>query len=268
VFFFLQIPQGHSSFALAFSPDGKQLASGSSDNTVHIWDIATGQSLQELEGHSKAVSAVAFSSDGRRLASGSYDRTVRVWDTATWETVQTLERGHLDSVSAVAFSPDCWQLASGSNDDVMEGRVLISRLPPAHNRIHHQGRNFGHEELARNGLGDEDRELDIPSAKSSIPPLMTIDRDEEFDSEPPNNFVDPISHCLIHEAVVAPNGITYDRRTIEEWIQVAQTCPLTGKPLAVTDLIPNRTFQEVIDEWKQQHKMLKSFASQDSRHGG
>ncbi|SLM37484.1 prolyl oligopeptidase [Lasallia pustulata] len=113
----LQTLEGHSGpvNAVAFSPDGKQLVSGSHDETVRIWDAAMGVKLQTLEGHSGPVYAVAFSPDGKQLASGSFDKTVWIWDAATGATLQTFE-GHLEPVSAVAFSPNGKQLASGSGD--------------------------------------------------------------------------------------------------------------------------------------------------------
>ena len=65
---------------VAYSPDGRLLASGSADKTVRIWDLATGQEIRTLVGHTDWVTGVSFSPDGRRLASSSYDGTVKIWD--------------------------------------------------------------------------------------------------------------------------------------------------------------------------------------------
>lgn len=101
--------------SLAFSPDGKLLASASRDHTVKIWDVATGEQVGTLEGHASQVWSVAFSPDGKLLASGSGDNTVKLWDVGTMREARTLG-GHTDAVRGVAFSPDGKLLASGSRD--------------------------------------------------------------------------------------------------------------------------------------------------------
>jgi WD40 repeat protein len=101
--------------AVAFSPHGTLVVSGSRDRTVRLWDATTRSLRRTLEGHTEWVCAVAFSPDGTLVASGSHDRTVRLWDVATGSLRRTLE-GHTDWVRAVAFSPDGTLVASGSHD--------------------------------------------------------------------------------------------------------------------------------------------------------
>jgi WD40 repeat protein len=106
--------KGHTSgvYSVAFSPDGKKLASGLNDNTVHLWDAETGQAVgAPLKGHPSGVYSVAFSPDGKKLALGLSDNTVRLWDVETGQAVgATLTCTH--RVHSLAFSPDGNRLAA------------------------------------------------------------------------------------------------------------------------------------------------------------
>jgi WD40 repeat protein len=101
--------------SIAFSPDGKTLATGDGDGSVSLWEVTTGQEVKRLKGHTDVVTSVAYSPDGKMLALGSEDKTVRVWEVATGQEVKQLT-GHTGMVTAVAYSPDGKTLASGSWD--------------------------------------------------------------------------------------------------------------------------------------------------------
>ena len=117
--------QGHSDLvgAVAWSPDGKHIVSGSNDKTVQVWNAADGSNVFTYKGHSESGDAVAWSPDGKRIASSSGtignsrdDHTVQVWDAADGGNVFTY-KGHSIEVKAVAWSPDGKRIASGSWDD-------------------------------------------------------------------------------------------------------------------------------------------------------
>jgi WD40 repeat protein len=124
----------HNTTALAYSPDGKLLASGGRDNVIRLFDAATGKEVRRLVGHKPrvygperdpaspldvlvaatgegGVNSVAFSPDGTLLASGGWDDTVRLWDVRTGKELRTLH-AHKAMVGRVAFSPDGRLLAS------------------------------------------------------------------------------------------------------------------------------------------------------------
>ena len=90
---------------VAFSPDGHRLASAGNDQTVRLWDAATGQPIGPLTGHTGAVTGVAFSPDGRRLASGSADQTVRLWNPDTGQPIGAPLTGHTGAVIGCGVQP-------------------------------------------------------------------------------------------------------------------------------------------------------------------
>ena len=117
---------GHTDnvLSVAFSPDGKILASGSEDGTIKLWDVAMGEEIHTLVGHTLYVTSVAFDPDGTIIASGSFDKTIKLWDVATGEEIRTLT-GHSKYVVSVAFSPDGKVLASASSSTLDDNSVKL-----------------------------------------------------------------------------------------------------------------------------------------------
>ncbi|KAK4164711.1 hypothetical protein QBC43DRAFT_317354 [Cladorrhinum sp. PSN259] len=112
-----QTLEGHTGMivSIAFSPDGKMIASGSWDKTVRLWNTATGVCDYILEGHTDRIYSIAFSPDGKTIASGSFDETVRLWNSTTG-VCEYMLKGHTASIESIAFSLDGKMVASGSPD--------------------------------------------------------------------------------------------------------------------------------------------------------
>jgi WD40 repeat protein len=135
----IQTFTGHNQHvhAVAFSPDGKRVASGCENRTVKVWEAATGQEVLSLQAHAAPVRAVAFSPDGKRVASGSLDGAVKVWDAINGQKPPTLTtRGAYFTRASVAFSPDGKRLASQDGEgvakvwDVRAGRDVLAVKGP------------------------------------------------------------------------------------------------------------------------------------------
>ncbi|MBE9108560.1 WD40 repeat domain-containing protein [Nodosilinea sp. LEGE 07298] len=113
-----RILRGHTGSInrIAWSPDGRFLASPSYDKTIRIWDVARGKCTAVLEGHEDKVNSVAWSPDGRRLASGSDDKTIRIWDAEALGNLIVFE-GHQEGIQNVVWSPDGEKLALRGRDE-------------------------------------------------------------------------------------------------------------------------------------------------------
>ncbi|KAL0952175.1 hypothetical protein HGRIS_008788 [Hohenbuehelia grisea] len=134
----------NQSFAgcVAFSPNGRHIASGSYDK-IRIWDVARGELvMQPIVGHAGTVQSAAFSPDGSLIVSCSWDTPIRVWDAVSGELAMPPLIGHTDSVNSVAFSPDGIRIVSGSSDqtirvwDVARGELVMQPLVGHTDKVH------------------------------------------------------------------------------------------------------------------------------------
>jgi WD40 repeat protein len=166
--------------ALAFDAAGKRLATGDSQGTVRIWDLATNATVRSLTGHNNEINALAFSPDGTRLAAAANCQDVRVWNAETGDEVSK-SVNHPGPVKCVAFSPDGSRLATGSDDDAVRlidassgqlvksffgcnsGIESVAFLPDG-NRLMAVGHNDTHIRIWEIATGRQLKPLSTPSS--------------------------------------------------------------------------------------------------------
>ncbi|XP_035995309.1 WD repeat, SAM and U-box domain-containing protein 1 [Fundulus heteroclitus] len=233
----------------AFSADGELVVSGSMDKSITIYDANLGTLLHTLKQHDRYVTAVALSPASGLMATGSLDRSVNVW----------------------RIGDGCGETAAGSERAPCHGRKL-----PGHSRllladwteedVRSWLREEGLDELveifrANNIDGPEMNqmsketvaELGIESVGLRGRLLRKIEalKAEQSGSEAPDEFLCPITRELMKDPVIAADGYSYERESIESWIRgKTKTSPMTNLPLQTTLLTPNRSLKMAITRWK------------------
>nr|XP_046259427.1 WD repeat, SAM and U-box domain-containing protein 1-like [Scatophagus argus] len=233
----------------AFSSDGELIVSGSVDKSVAIYDANLGTLFDTLKQHDRYVTAVAVSPTMPWIATGSMDRTVNVWrmgdgvGATAAESSQTVCQGRkLPGHSRLL-------VADWSEEDVQawlcdEGlQELVSVF---------KTNNIDGAELSRISK-DTAAELGIESVGLRGRLMRKIEalKAEQSGSEAPDEFLCPITRELMKDPVIAADGYSYERDSIESWIRGKnKTSPMTNLPLQTTLLTPNRSLKMAIARWK------------------
>ncbi|PVF93849.1 WD40 repeat-like protein [Serendipita vermifera] len=213
---------------IAYSPDGRRIASGSSDHTAWLWDAETGAAIGgPLRGHTESVDCVSFSPGGRMLASGSGDSSIRLWDVESGTPLGEPLQGHMSGIIALAFSPDSRHLASTSGDgtvrlwDTETWAEIGEPLRSESDLIDHlaflpSGKLFAYGSGAISPSGDIGVIWDIETAIAASGP-------RKVHTEPPNYLVFSPDSKRLASASNSNNLSLFDIENEE----------ITGKPLRI-----------------------------------
>lgn len=164
---------------VGFSPDGKTVATSSSDNTIRLWDIKSEQVIRVFEGHKAIVNSITFSPDGNLLASGSDDMSINLWEVKSGRLLKNL-KGHKDPVNSVIFNPDGKTIATSS-----EGNLRLWSIPSG-DMLHSQDAKWPVPDLKKPLLHDNYSKVEYskankrPVTEEDIAKLRPILKLEDF----------------------------------------------------------------------------------------
>ncbi|XP_071329690.1 WD repeat, SAM and U-box domain-containing protein 1-like isoform X2 [Trachinotus anak] len=233
----------------AFSSDGDLVVSGSVDKSVAIHDANLGTLLNTLKQHDRYVTAVALSPTMPWIATGSMDRSVNVWRIGDGDSRTAAESRQTVCQGRKLPGHSRLLVADWSEEDVQtwlceEGLEELVDNFKAHNIDGPELIQLNKETAA---------ELGIESVGLRGRLLRKIEalKAEQSGSEAPDEFLCPITRELMKDPVIAADGYSYERESIESWIRGKnKTSPMTNLPLQTTLLTPNRSLKTAITRWK------------------
>lgn len=244
-------------YGVAMSPNGKILASGGGDKLIILWDPLAEVSLLTLEGHTRYVTCCSFSVDGNWLATGSNDRTLKLWK------ICLTENGELDQSGGVSVREieqkkptetrenqsqenKRKKLVTWNTDEVCSW--LISLELELYCETFRQNAIDGQElfNMTSETLASD---LGIGPVGHRNKILRTIKdiKKQELEEDFPDEFLCPITREVMSDPVIAADGYTYERASIQEWLTSGRlTSPMTNAPLKSNVLTPNRMLKLLI----------------------